>query len=69
MRTAMHGATVVYISHRLSTTRMADRICFLEKGAVKEEGSHDELMGLGGGYARMFTIQAERYRPFLDSTP
>ncbi len=69
MRTAMHGATVVYISHRLSTTRMADRICFLEKGSVKEEGSHDELMGLGGGYARMFTIQAERYRPFLDGTP
>jgi hypothetical protein len=47
----------------------ADRICFLEQSVVKEAGCHDELVGLGGGYARMFTIQAERYLPFLDGTP
>jgi len=65
MQTAMRGSTVVYISHRLSTTRMAHRICFLENGMVREEGSHGELMKRGGAYARMFTLQAERYQPFM----
>ena len=54
--------TVVFISHRLSTTRMADTIYMLENGAVIEKGSHDELMARSGKYAEMFTLQAEKYR-------
>jgi ATP-binding cassette subfamily B protein len=64
MQSELAGSTVVYISHRLSTTRMAHRICLLEDGAVKEEGTHEDLMRAGGTYASMFTLQAERYQPF-----
>lgn len=53
--------TVVFISHRLSTTRHADRILMLEKGRVVESGSHEELMELDGKYAYMFRLQAEKY--------
>lgn len=53
--------TVIFISHRLSTTRMADRIYMLEEGEIVEQGSHDELMGLNGKYAEMFNLQAEKY--------
>lgn len=55
------GKTVIFISHRLSTTRHADRIYMFEDGRVIEEGSHDELMNLGGKYAEMFNVQAEKY--------
>ncbi len=54
--------TVIFISHRLSTTRMADRIYMFENGSVIEEGSHEELMSLNGKYAEMFRLQAEKYR-------
>ena len=54
-------ATVILISHRLSTVRQADRIVLLEAGRIAESGSHDDLMGLGGRYAEMFAIQAERF--------
>lgn len=53
--------TVVFISHRLSTTRHADRILMLENGRVIESGSHDELMKKDGKYAYMFRLQAEKY--------
>ncbi len=53
--------TVIFISHRLSTTRHADRIYMFEDGRIAEEGSHDELMKLGGRYAEMFAVQAENY--------
>ncbi|MBO5420508.1 MAG: ABC transporter ATP-binding protein [Clostridia bacterium] len=53
--------TVVFISHRLSTTRHADRILMLENGRVVESGSHDELMEKDGKYAYMFRLQAEKY--------
>lgn len=53
--------TVVFISHRLSTTRHADRILMLENGRIIESGSHDELMELDGKYAYMFRLQAEKY--------
>ena len=59
-------ATVVLISHRLSTVRQADRIVLLEDGRIAESGSHDELMALGGGYATMFAIQADRFRQGYD---
>jgi ATP-binding cassette subfamily B protein len=52
----------VLISHRFSTVRMADRIFVLSDGRVTERGTHDELLALGGTYARLFTLQAESYR-------
>ena len=54
--------TVIFISHRLSTTCMADRIFMLENGEIIEEGSHDALMKMNGKYAEMFNKQAEKYR-------
>ena len=54
--------TVIFISHRLSTTRMADRIYMFADGKLAEEGSHDELMAFGGKYAEMFELQAEKYK-------
>ena len=53
--------TVIFISHRLSTTRHADRILMLENGRIIESGSHDELMKKDGKYAYMFRLQAEKY--------
>ena len=53
--------TILFISHRLSTTRMADRIYVFDKGKVAESGSHDELMLKNGIYAEMFRTQAAKY--------
>ncbi|GLZ80885.1 multidrug ABC transporter permease [Actinorhabdospora filicis] len=55
------GATSVLISHRLGAVRHADRIVVLSEGRIIEDGDHDTLMGLGGEYARLFTIQAANY--------
>ena len=52
----------VLISHRFSTVRMADRILVLHDGEVLEEGTHEELVGLGGQYAELFELQAAGYR-------
>lgn len=54
--------TVIFISHRLSTTCMADRILMMENGEIIEEGSHEELINNNGKYAEMFNLQAEKYR-------
>ena len=55
------GKTVVFISHRFSTVRMADDIIVMEGGNAVETGSHDELMAKNGRYAAMFATQAARY--------
>ena len=56
------GKMSVVISHRLSTVTMADRIYFLKKGRIIEQGSHKELMRLRGEYAQLFETQAKHYR-------
>lgn len=53
--------TIIFISHRLSTTRMADRIYLFEHGTIKEQGTHEELMALNGRYREMFDRQAKNY--------
>jgi len=52
----------ILISHRFSTVRHADAIVVLDEGQVIEQGTHDELMRLGGRYARLFELQARAYR-------
>jgi ATP-binding cassette, subfamily B, bacterial len=54
------GLTTIVISHRFSTVRRADRIVVLDGGRVVEDGSHGDLMALGGRYAEAFTLQANR---------
>ena len=56
------GKMALFISHRFSTVRMADRIVVLENGRIAEEGSHAELASRGGRYAEMFELQAASYR-------
>ncbi len=54
--------TVIMISHRFSTVRNADRIIVIDKGAVREQGTHEELIALNDEYARLFNLQAEGYK-------
>jgi len=61
MITGAEDKTVIFISHRLSTTVSADKIFMMEKGKIIESGNHNELMALGGKYAEMFELQAEKY--------
>jgi ATP-binding cassette subfamily B protein len=56
------GKTALFISHRFSTVRMADRIVVLKKGRIAEDGDHEALSKLGGVYAEMFEMQAASYR-------
>lgn len=59
---AAQNKTVIFISHRLSTTVNADRIYVMENGEIIESGSHEELMAKNGTYAYMFNLQAEKYK-------
>ena len=52
----------ILISHRFSTVRMADRILVLGGGTIQEQGTHDQLVALGGRYAELFELQAQGYR-------
>ena len=52
----------LFISHRFSTVRLADRIFVLEGGIITKSGTHEELLSLGGTYAELFNLQAAAYR-------
>ncbi len=62
MMEAAENKTVIFISHRLSTTRNADKIYVMENGTIIESGTHSELMNKNGKYAYMFNLQAEKYQ-------
>jgi ABC-type multidrug transport system fused ATPase/permease subunit len=59
--TVTRGLTTILVSHRLSSVRHADRIVVLDGGRIVEDGTHDDLVAAGNGYARMFRLQAERF--------
>ncbi|HEY1416243.1 MAG TPA: ABC transporter ATP-binding protein, partial [Myxococcaceae bacterium] len=61
-RQLAHGRTTLLISHRFSTVRRADRIVVIEQGRIVEQGTHEELIALGGRYAHLFTLQAKGYQ-------
>ena len=61
-RTMADGKTVLYISHRLASTRFCDRIVLLENGRAAEEGTHDTLLRSGGRYAELYEMQSRYYR-------
>lgn len=61
MLEATENKTVIFISHRLSTTRLADRIIMLENGQIAEQGTHEQLLLLNGKYAAMWKAQAGQY--------
>jgi len=54
--------TVIFISHRLSATKNADKIYMFENGEIIEHGTHEDLMSLNGKYSEMFTLQADKYK-------
>lgn len=60
--TLLKNKTALFISHRLASTRFCDTILFLENGKIKECGTHDELIALGGSYAHMFEVQSQYYQ-------
>ena len=53
--------TAIFISHRLASTRFSDRIILLDHGQIQEEGTHEQLMKLGGAYAHMYQVQSSYY--------
>ena len=61
MMEACIDKTVIFISHRMSSAVLADRIAYIENGRIIELGTHSELMKLGGKYAEMFRLQAQSY--------
>ena len=61
-RVLTRGKTAVFISHRFSTVRLADRIFVIENCSIIESGSHQELIAVNGRYADLFNLQAEAYR-------
>lgn len=64
-RTLMQGKSVLFISHRLASTRFCDQIILLSEGEMKEQGTHAELMKKQGLYYKMFQIQSKYYHDFL----
>ncbi|MBY0482660.1 MAG: ABC transporter ATP-binding protein/permease [Chitinophagaceae bacterium] len=63
--TLISGRTSIVIAHRLSTIRKADKIIVLDKGVVKEMGTHEQLLALGGHYAKLHEMQFEKKKAFI----
>lgn len=61
------GRTSLFISHRLASTRFCDRIILLSDGTIIEEGTHWELVEMGGAYARLYDVQSKYYQEGVDS--
>lgn len=61
------GKSSVYISHRLASTRFCDRIILIADGKIKEEGTHDTLLALGGSYASLYEVQSKYYKEGSES--
>ena len=61
MMRATEGRSVIFISHRLSSAVLADRVILMDEGKIAEIGTHEELLARGGKYAEMFSRQAENY--------
>lgn len=62
--TLMQGKSVLFISHRLASTRFCDRIILLSSGEIREQGTHEELMKAQGAYYQMFQVQSKYYYDF-----
>ena len=60
--TLITGRTAIVIAHRLSTIRKADKIIVLDKGEIKETGTHEELLVLNGYYAKLHNMQFEKIK-------
>ena len=56
------GISIVYISHRLASTRFCDRIILIADGGIREEGTHEELLQKGGEYAKLYEVQSQYYK-------
>ena len=56
------GKSSVYISHRLASTRFCDRIIMIDNAGICEEGTHEELIRLGGKYAKLYAVQSKYYK-------
>jgi ATP-binding cassette, subfamily B, bacterial len=69
LATALAGRTSLVIAHRLSTIRQADQILVIEAGRVRERGTHDELLAVGGLYAELYRTQFARQEPVTAADP
>ena len=57
-----NGKSSIYISHRLASTRFCDRIILIDNSGIGEEGTHEELLQLGGKYAKLYEVQSKYYK-------
>jgi ATP-binding cassette, subfamily B, bacterial len=69
LATALAGRTSLVIAHRLSTIRQADQILVIEAGRVRERGTHDELLAVGGLYSELYRTQFARQEPVTAADP
>ena len=60
------GKSVIIISHRLSIGKLADKVIYLDRGRIVEQGTHDELIQRDGEYAKMYKLQASLYQRGVD---
>ena len=69
-RNMTQGKTSLFISHRLASTQFCDRILYLKDGTITEQGTHQELIALGGEYAWLYELQSCWYQPgYAAETP